>query len=92
MLERELQRLRQAAGLTVPDVFLKTRIPISTMYHYEREDSGVSPSVGRLKTLLDLYGASDAERLGCYESLAQMSNQAIRLDAPSGATDELPTS
>lgn len=69
MLGEFLSRLRQRRGLTIPDVVDRLGVPRSTAYQWEWQSSRPEPE--NLQRLLDLYEATDAERLEAWELRAR---------------------
>lgn len=60
-----LRDLRTRAGLAVRDVQRALGVSRATAYHWEGPDS--RPTVEHLHQLLDLFGASDGEKLLAWE-------------------------
>lgn len=67
-LHQLLRALRERSGLSVSDVHRTIGVSRATAYHWEGEDS--RPTARHLQSLLDLYGATDRERLEAWESRA----------------------
>ncbi len=69
MLGEYLARLRQQRGMSVPEVVEALGIPRSTGYAWEGPHSRPEPE--NLQRLLDLYEATDAERLQAWDLRAR---------------------
>lgn len=65
MLGALLHSLRERAGLPMTRVVVELGVPRATAYAWEGADSRPEPE--NLKRLLDLYGATDDERLHAWE-------------------------
>lgn len=65
-----LRRLRERAGMTRADVQRRMRCGRTIVWWWESADGG-RPSSTALHRLLDLYGASDAERLLAWRLRAE---------------------
>ena len=65
MLGEMLRRLRESRGLKVADVVEALDAPRATIYHWEGPNSRPEPE--SLKPLLELYEATDEERLAVWE-------------------------
>ena len=65
MLGEFLTTLRTSRGLSVPDVVERLGIPRSTAYAWEQPQSRPEPE--NLQALLNLYEATDEERLRAWE-------------------------
>lgn len=64
-----LARLRQRRGMTMPEVVEALGIPRSTGYSWEGPHSRPEPE--NLQRLLDLYEATDEERLQAWDLRAR---------------------
>lgn len=64
MLHEHLKALRGAAGLTIRDVREALEVPKATAYAWETR--GARPEPEQLQRLLDLFNASDEDRLTAW--------------------------
>lgn len=64
MLGPYLTTLREARGLTVPDIVARLDVPRATAYSWERADGRPEPE--NLQRFLDLVEATDDERLEAW--------------------------
>lgn len=82
MLGAFLSGLRVRAGLSMAQVIERLSVPKSTAYWFEGDGSIGRPSPEHLQALLDLYQATDEERLEAWR---------LRALPPSAEPDPEPT-
>lgn len=68
-LGSELRRLREAVGLKLEDVAVRTSLPAAKVSRVETARFGIKPD--DLSALLDLYGVDDADKRAALHSLAR---------------------
>lgn len=57
-----LKQLRERAGLTVREAAERLGVQRATVYSWEAAETNKTPEPAKLRAVMDLYGATNAER------------------------------